>query len=227
MLLLSTGAALPVSGFGASPRRDHQGDTSAPLRQRLTRLGRPSLTVAPAVRNFRNVEKRQLGQWVSRMQHIASLNSNVQKAPKNPANTTNRPPHNVRPFILPSQSVVLCGTYFPASFLLSATIIQYSMLYSTIPHSGVELRCAVQSSALCDGIVALLVGSAGTVVAHFSIGLTGIVTGNPGAVRPSRHRRGRRQDKVHSVVPGLHQSSSAGADSFCQMAPINVSASGV
>lgn len=87
------------------------------------------------------------------------------------------------------------------------------MLYGTIPYSGVEFRCAVQSSALCDGIVALLVCSAGTVVAHFSIGLTEHRHRQSGAVRPSRDRLSRRQCMARPVcrrnvlrgTPGLHQ----------------------
>lgn len=98
------------------------------------------------------------------------------------------------------------------------------MLDDTIPYSCVEFRCAVQSSALCDGVAALLICSTGTVVAHFSIGVTEQRHRQSGAVRPSRDRRGRRQDNVRSVVPGLHRSSSAGADLLCQMAPVSVPA---
>ncbi len=75
--------------------------------------------------------------------------------------------------------------------------------------SGFDFRCAVQSSALCAGVVALLICSAGTVVAHFSIGLGERRHGQSKAVRPSVDRRGRRQDNLRSVVPGLHRFSSA------------------
>ncbi len=98
------------------------------------------------------------------------------------------------------------------------------MLQSTIPHSCVEFRCAVQSSALCDGVYRMHEGSTGTVVAHFSIGLTEHRHRQFGAVRPSRDRRGRRQDNVRSVVPDLHLSSSAGVDFLCQMTPVSVPA---
>lgn len=121
-------------------------------------------------------------------------------------------------------SAVLFATCLPSSFLFQATIIHYSMLYGTIPYSDVEFRCAVQSSALCDGSVALLICSAGTGVAHFSIGLTEHRHRQSGAVRPSGDRRGRRRDNVRSVVPGLHRSSSAGADPLCQMAPVSMPA---
>ena len=90
--------------------------------------------------------------------------------------------------------------------------------------SGVEFRCAVQSSALCDGVAALLICSTGTVVAHFSIALTEQRHRQSSAVRPSSDRRSRRRDNVRFVVVGLHRSSSAGADLLCQMAPVSVPA---
>lgn len=154
--------------------------------------------------------------------HIAAKPHNVPRAQKVLAKTTNRPQHNVRSFILPSQSVVFCDTYLPSSFLSKSAIIHYSVLYATIPYSCVEFRCAVQSSALCEGLAALLICSTGTVVAHFSIGVTEHRHRQSGAVRPSRDRRGRRQDNVRSVVPGLHRSSSAGADLLCQIAPVSM-----
>lgn len=51
---------------------------------------------------FRNVEKRTQIQGLRHLAHIAQNGRNVQYAPKNPKKTTNRPPRNVRPFILPS-----------------------------------------------------------------------------------------------------------------------------
>lgn len=110
--------------------------------------------------------------------------------------------------------------YSASSIILQSTIIHYSMLYATIPYSGVDSRCAVQPSALCNGVVALLICSARTVVAHFSIGLTEQRHRQSGAARSSRDQRGRRQDNVRFVVPGPHRFSSAGADLLCQMAPV-------
>lgn len=86
---------------------------------------------------------------------------------------------------------------------LESTIIHDFMLYTTITYSCVEFRCAVQSSALCDGVAALLICSTGTVAAHSSIGVSEQRHRQPSAVRPSFDRRDRGQDNVSSVVPDL------------------------
>lgn len=146
----------------------------------------------------------------------------IAKSARKYLKTNNRPSAQCVPFILPSSTVVFRETYLLSSLILYATIIHDSMLYAAIPYCGVDSRCAVQSFALCDDVAALLICSVGTVVAHFSIGLTEHHHGQSGAVRPSRDRRGRRQDNVRSAVPGLHRSSSARVDSLCQMAPASV-----
>lgn len=105
--------------------------------------------------------------------------------------------------------------FSPSSFLLPVTKIYYVLLYGTLPLADFEFRCAVHSSALIDGVFRLHWGSARTVAAQFSIGLTEHRHRQSSAVRSTVVRRGRRQDNVRSVVDGLHRSSSAEAELAC------------
>ena len=75
-----------------------------------------------------------------------------------------------------------------------------------------ELRRAVQSSALIDGEVGLHPGSAESVAAHLSMGMTEQHHRHSGVVHRALEARGHRQDSVRSVVLVLHQSSSAVAE---------------
>ncbi|MDX8525391.1 hypothetical protein RFM68_12805 [Mesorhizobium sp. MSK_1335] len=71
------------------------------------------------------------------------------------------------------------------------------MLDVTTPYSGVESQCAVHSSALGDGVVALLICSTGTFVTHFPSSRRNIVTGNP--ARSGRLAIGAAAGKITCV----------------------------
>jgi len=83
-------------------------------------------------------------------------------------------------------------------------------------HDNSESRCAVQSSALIDGTVALLRSSPGSAAAHFSIGVTEHYHRQSHAIAAHYLMRARRQDTVRSVVLDLHQVSSAVAELHVQ-----------
>jgi hypothetical protein len=74
---------------------------------------------------------------------------------------------------------------------------------------------AVQSSALIDGEVGLHPGSAESVAAHLSMGMTEQHYRQSDVVHRALRVRGHRQDNVRSVVLVLHQSSSAVAELRC------------
>jgi len=76
-----------------------------------------------------------------------------------------------------------------------------------------ESGCAVQSSALCDGITSLHSGSVDCVAAHLSISMTEHHHHRQSsAIRPHHRVWRRRQDNVRSVGLDLHQVSSAVAE---------------
>jgi hypothetical protein len=100
---------------------------------------------------------------------------------------------------------------FPPFFWASSFLLPDARIYSvdcpdTLALCGFELRCALHSSALVDGLFRLPFGSAPTVEAHFSIGLTGHYHRHSGAIRPAARRYGRKQDIVRPFVDGLHRS---------------------
>jgi hypothetical protein len=75
-----------------------------------------------------------------------------------------------------------------------------------------ESRCAVQSSALSDGMVWLQQGSTRTVAAQFSIGATEPHHRHSCVIGLHRSAARHRQDSVRSVVVDLHRVSSAVAE---------------
>ncbi|MDU6726036.1 MAG: hypothetical protein E6471_04800, partial [Bradyrhizobium sp.] len=72
-----------------------------------------------------------------------------------------------------------------------------------------ESQCAVQLSALSDGVARLHDGGSIAVAAQFSIGLTEPRHRQFGAIAPSLRTPPRRQNSVRTVVLDLHRSSSA------------------
>jgi hypothetical protein len=83
-------------------------------------------------------------------------------------------------------------------------------------HDNSESRCAVQSSALIDGTVALQRRSPGSAAAHVSIGVTEHYHRQSHAIAAHHSMRARRQDNVRSVVLDLHQVSPAVAELHVQ-----------
>jgi hypothetical protein len=90
-------------------------------------------------------------------------------------------------------------------------------------HNNSESRCAVQSSALIDGIISLHQGSAAPVAAHLSIRATEPHHRHSSVVHVALEVRGHRQDSVRSVVVDLHQVSSAVAELHVQNVALIVS----
>jgi hypothetical protein len=74
---------------------------------------------------------------------------------------------------------VFAVIFSTSSFLSFGAVIYEFILFAATPRSDVKFRCAVQSSALCDGVYRLHESSTGTVVVHFFIGLTEHRHGNP------------------------------------------------
>lgn len=72
-------------------------------------------------------------------------------------------------------------------------------------HDNSESGCAVQSSTLSDGTVALQRSSPGSAAAHFSIGVAEHSHRQSHAIAAHHPMRARRQDNVRSAVLHLHQ----------------------
>lgn len=124
-----------------------------------------------------------------------------------------RPPRTSQLLSCRRNRSVALGSTCPTSSSLLRCTHQYSILRcNTLPSGQPEVRRAVHSSALVDGVFcaarAQPLGSFGSVAAHTAIGFAGQLHRQSGVVRESGHR----QDSVRPVVLGLHQSSSAEAE---------------
>jgi len=122
------------------------------------------------------------------------------------SNPNDRP--HIAAFILPSYS----GSVFCKS-LPSPSVLHSSKTHTIPRHAArfrqvVEIRYAVHSSALIDGVVGLHVGSIRTVAAHVAIGVTGQYHRHSSVVRRCRPQARYRASRL----PGLYHLSSAWAD---------------